>query len=278
MARHRAEARSAQRLDLAQDWAAARRPASLEVARRDPMAVAAQPEELAAEAREAAARLRAESAVALVLGTRLAAVLLPLAEAPSLAAGARWLARSAAEVGPKALHSAAAAEVSEQLDAVMAVVRPQVAAHAAGLRPGAATPSVVEAAVPEEAEQLDAVVAERAAGLRPVAERAAEAREAAEVLAAAAVQLQEGVGVLAVEAAPLPEAAEARVAAEVPLLAAARVEAEEAERPRAAPGVLAVRREAVASVFRPDRLLPWLGPGQAARSAHALQKGSTASP
>lgn len=225
------------------------RPAWLKVARHVLTAVAAYPEERVPEA-EAVAPLRAEHPAATV-SLQQVADLLQGAEAPS------W-ARSAAEAGRKARRSAAArtsvveaaVAAAEEPDAAVAEVRPQVAAHAAGLR--------------------------------PAAECAAVAPEAAAVLGDAAV--------------PRPEVA-AELDAAVPLLAAVRLEvaavaallgavaeavqleaAEEAVRRRAAPGGEAARRGAVAWVFRLDRLLPWPGPRQAARSAHAQQERSTASP
>lgn len=238
-----AEACSALRLDSA--WHLVRRPARqalLKVARHVPMAVAAFPEVRVAEV-EAVVPLRADRPEA-TASLRQVAVLLQAAKAPSSA-------RSAAVVGRKARRSAvattsvveAAAVPAEELDAVVATAQPQVAAHAAGLR--------------------------------PAAECAVAAGEAAAVLAVAAVLLLAAGAELDAAAVPLREVA-AELDEAVPLLAAVRVGA--AERRRAALDGVAARREAVASVFRLGRLLPWLGPQQAARSAHALRERSTASP
>ena len=135
----------------------------------------------------------------------------------------------------------AAAARAEEPDAAVAEVRPQVAAHAAGLR------SAVERA------------------------------EAAGVLGAAAVPLPEAAAELDVAVPRLAVAAELGV--EVPLPAVARVAAVEgAVRRRVAPAEVAARCGAVAWAFRLDRLPPWPGPRQAARSAHARQERSTASP
>jgi hypothetical protein len=75
-------------------------------------------------------------------------------------------------------------------------------------------------------------------------------------------------------------AAVAELDAAVPLPAgAAQVEAgEEAARRPAALGGVAARLAVVAWVFRLDRLLPWPGPGPAARSPREMQERSTASP
>lgn len=175
-----------------------------------------------------AARLWAARPEAIV-SPRSAAVLLPAAEAP-------WWARCAAAVGRSARHSgvampavvAAVAVPAEELDAAVAEVRRQAAAHAAGLR--------------------------------SAAERAAVAREAAGVSAVVVAPLREAVAVSAAAAVPLWEAV-AEPDEAVPPLAEVRVEAaEEAGLRRAAPGGVAARREAVASVYRPDRLLPWPAP------------------
>ena len=223
------------------------RPAWLKVARHVLTAVAACPEERVPEA-EAVAPLRAEHPAATV-SLQQVADLLQGAEAPS------W-ARSAAEAGRKARRSAAArtsvveaaVAAAEEPDAAVAEVRPQVAAHAAGLR--------------------------------PAAECAAAAPEAAAVLGDAAVPRPEVAAELDA-AVPLLAAVRLEVAAVAALLGAVAVQleaAEEAVRRRAAPGGEAARRGAVAWVFRLDRLLPWPGPRQAARSAHAQQERSTASP
>jgi hypothetical protein len=230
MARHQAEARSARRLASAWHSVSARlrgRRARLMVVRHVAMALAC-PEETAAEV-EAVAPLWAERPEATALLPKVAA--LPrAAEAAWLevawleVAEARLLARSAAGVGREARRSAAVRTSAVEAAAVPAESR---AAAAAEVRPRGAA---------------------RAVGLRSAAECAAVAREAVAVLVAAAVPLPEAAGVLA---------------AAVPLLAAVRVEAAEEEaavRRRAAPGGAAARRGAVASVFRPDPALPWLGP------------------
>jgi len=120
-------------------------------------------------------------------------------------------------------------------------------------------------------------VAAHAAGLRSAAERGEVAPEAAGVLGAAAVPLPEEAAELDVAVPRLAVAAELGVA--VPLPAVARVAAVEgAVRRRVAPAEVAARCGAVAWAFRLDRLPPWPGPRQAARSAHARQERSTASP
>ena len=160
------------------------------------------------------------------------------------AAEAQPVARCAAEVGQEVRHSAEARPLAEPV-----AVRPK---------------------------GLDAAVA----AVRPEAPNAAAAaaEEVAAVSAAAGVLPPEGVAELD-EAVPLPV-----------VVAPAEAGAEEARRPAArdaevvpqpevrGEAVVAVRRAALAWAFRPDRVLPWPGPPQAARSARAMQARSTASP
>lgn len=239
VARLRAGSRSAPRRVSAWDsdlGSRPARPASLKVARHVRVAVAAYPEERVAEAEAVPRSEEARPEVAASL--RQAAVLLQVAEAAAQSAAVDREARRSGAARPSVVE--AAAGPPEEPVAGVAVVRPQVAAHAAGPR------------------------------------TAAERAEAAGALGAAAV--------------PLPEAAEWDVAvprlavaaeldAAVPLPAVVvRVGTEAAVRRRAAQGEVAARRAAVAWAFRLDRLPPWPGPRQAARSAHARQERSTASP
>lgn len=239
VARLRAESRSAPRQVSAWDsdlGSRPARPASLKVACHVRVAVAAYPEEGVAEAEAVPRSEEARPEVAASL--RQAAVLHRVAEAAARSAAVDREARRSGAARPSVVE--AAAGPPEEPVAGVAVVRPQVAAHAAGLR------------------------------------TAAQRAEAAGALGAAAV--------------PLPEAAEWDVAvprlavaaeldAAVPLPAVVvRVGAEAAVRRRAAQGEVAARRAAVAWAFRLDRLPPWPGPRQAARSAHARQERSTASP
>jgi hypothetical protein len=217
----------------------------LQVARHVLRAVVGYPEQgvLGVEAVTRLGVARPEAAVSV----RQVAVFLQVAEAPSSARSAAVERVAPRSAGAKPSEVAGAGP-AEEPDAEVGAVRPQVAAHAAGLR--------------------------------MAAERAVVAPQAAGVLDAAAVPLL-GVaaGVLGAAAVPLPGVAAGLVGA-VPLLAVARVAAEEAGavRRRAARDEMAARRGAVVWVFRPDLLLPWPELRQAARSAHALQERSTALP
>jgi hypothetical protein len=138
------------------------------------------------------------------------------------------------------LAGPAAVVPGEEPDAALAVVRPQVAAHAAGLRQVA---------------------------------RDAAALEAAAVSGVAAVAAElDGPAPLPVEAARVEageEAARRRAAPDAVVVVAPRL---------AALGEEAALPAALAWAFRPDQVLPWLGPRQAARPLRAMQERSTASP
>ena len=240
VARLRAESRSAPRQVSAWDsdlGSRPARPASLKVACHVRVAVAAYPEERVAEAEAVPRSEEARPEVAASL--RQAAVLLQVAEAAAQSAAVDREARRSGAARPSVVE--AAAGPPEEPVAGVAVVRPQVAAHAAGLR------------------------------------TAAQRAEAAGALGAAAVLLPEAAAERDVAVPRLAVAAELDAAVPLPAVVV-RVAAVAAVRPRAAQGEVAARRAAVAWAFRLDRLPPWPGPRQAARSAHARQERSTASP
>lgn len=240
VARLRAESRSAPRRVSAWDsdlGSRPARPASLKVARHVRVAVAAYPEEGVAEAEAVPRSEEARPEVAASL--RQAAVLHRVAEAAARSAAVDREARRSGAARPSVVE--AAAGPPEEPVAGVAVVRPQVAAHAAGLR------------------------------------TAAQRAEAAGALGAAAVLLPEAAAERDVAVPRLAVAAELDVAVPLPAVVV-RVAAVAAVRRRAAQGEVAARRAAVAWAFRLDRLPPWPGPRQAARSAHARQERSTASP
>lgn len=237
----RAESRSAPRRVSAWDsdlGSRPARPASLKVARHVRVAVAAYPEEGVAEAEAEAVPRSEEARPEVAASLRQAAVLLRVAEAAARCAAVDREARRSGAARPSVVE--AAAGPPEEPVAGVAVVRPQVAAHAAGLR------------------------------------TAAQRAEAAGALGAAAVPLPEAAAERDVAVPRLAVAAELDAA--VPLLAVVVRVAAAAVRRRAAQGEVAARRAAVAWAFRLDRLPPWPGPRQAARSAHARQERSTASP
>jgi hypothetical protein len=158
-------------------------------------------------------------------------------------------ARFAAEVGRGARRSAGlriladqAAVPGEEPDVALAVERPQVAPHAAGPRQAGRDAAALEAAA------VSGVAAEPLPAVAELDGPAALPAEVARVEAG-----EEG----------------ARRRAEPDVVVARR---------RAAPGEVAVLLAALAWAFRPDQVLPWLGPRQAARSLRAMQERSTASP
>jgi len=214
------------------------------------VAVAAYPEERVAEAEAVPRSEEARPEVAASL--RQAAVLLQVAEAAAQSAAVDREARRSGAARLSVVE--AAAGPPEEPVAGVAVVRPQVAAHAAGPRTAA-----------QRAEAAGAL----GAAAVPLPEAAAE-RDVAVPQLAAAEEWDVAVPRLAV-------AAELDAAVPLPAVVV-RVAAVAAVRPRAAQGEVAARRAAVAWAFRLDRLPPWPGPRQAARSAHARQERSTASP
>lgn len=242
VARLRAESRSAPRQVSAWDsdlGSRPARPASLKVACHVRVAVAAYPEERVAEAEAEAVPRSEEARPEVAASLRQAAVLLQVAEAAAQSAAVDREARRSGAARPSVVE--AAAGPPEEPVAGVAVVRPQVAAHAAGLR------------------------------------TAAQRAEAAGALGAAAVLLPEAAAERDVAVPRLAVAAELDAAVPLPAVVV-RVAAVAAVRRRAAQGEVAARRAAVAWAFRLDRLPPWPGPRQAARSAHARQERSTASP